>query len=238
MCDVRIALIGDYDASVVANQAIPRALQLATRRPAKVEGTWVATPSLEQDADAQLAGFHGLWCVPASPYRSMEGALGAIRFARERGTPFLGTCGGFQHVLLEYARSVLGLEEADHAEIRPGAAVPFIAPLSCSLVERSGKVLFAPGSRIRAAYGRDFAEEPYHCSYGLNPRYASLLHGRSLKVVAVDEDGDARAVELDGHSFFVATLFQPERAALHDRSHPLVEAYLAAAARGAGGPRA
>ena len=65
----------------------------------------------------------------------MDGALRAIRFARETPRPFLGTCGGFQHALIEYARSVLGWADADHAESAPGAGRAVVSPLSCALVE-------------------------------------------------------------------------------------------------------
>src|SRR5262245_50686636 len=97
-----IALIGDYDASVTAHQAIPLALKLAGERldfPTSFE--WVPTDQIE--SATRVAKFDAVWCVPASPYRSTEGALTAIRFARETRLPYLGTCGGFQHAVLEYA---------------------------------------------------------------------------------------------------------------------------------------
>lgn len=100
---LRVALVGDYDPAVIAHQAISRALALAAEacgRP--VQPQWLPTESISRDAD--LDDFDAIWCVPASPYRSMDGALRAIRYARERGVPFLGTCGGFQHAVLEYAR--------------------------------------------------------------------------------------------------------------------------------------
>ena len=62
-----------------------------------------------------------MWCVPGSPYHSAEGALAAIRFAREKRRVFLGTCGGFQHALIEFARNVLGVSQAEHAETAPTA---------------------------------------------------------------------------------------------------------------------
>jgi len=71
----------------------------------------------------RAAGFDGFWCVPASPYRDIDGALRAIRFAREQRRPFLGTCGGFQHAVLEYARNVLGWADAEHGELAPNAHV-------------------------------------------------------------------------------------------------------------------
>jgi CTP synthase (UTP-ammonia lyase) len=181
---------------------------------------------------AQLAGFAGVWCVPASPYASADGALAAIRFARESGRPFLGTCGGFQHALLEYARNVLGHARAEHAETAPDAAMPLISRLSCSLVEQHGTVTFAEGSRLRAVYGAEQAEEGYRCNYGLNPEYEPIFRDGALRVAARDAAGEVRAVELTGHPFFIATLFQPERAALRGAEHPLVTAFVAAAAHG------
>src|SRR2546430_659730 len=100
----RVALIGDHNPSVIAHQAIPEALRLA----GNVEGVWVHTTSI-LNPEMDLRGFNGIWCVPASPYASMDGALKAIQYARESGRPFLGTCGGFQHALIEYARNVRGL---------------------------------------------------------------------------------------------------------------------------------
>lgn len=228
---VRVALIGDYDPSVVAHQAIPPALALAGAAVgAAVEPVWMRTDSVADDVTPQLAGFDGVWCVPASPYASMDGALRAIHFARTGGRPFLGTCAGFQHAVIEYARSVLGLPDADHTETSPGAAVPLIAPLGCSLVEATGGIRFAEGGRLRAIYGRPDSVEGYHCSYGVNPRYASLFASGALRVTATDDAGEPRAVELDGHPFFIATLYQPERSSLRGETHPLVTAFVAAMA--------
>jgi CTP synthase (UTP-ammonia lyase) len=89
---VRIALVGDYDPGVAAHVAIPKALAIAGRElDCRVEGAWVPTETLSSSVDGRLEAFNGLWCVPASPYKSMEGALAAIRFARETGPPFLST---------------------------------------------------------------------------------------------------------------------------------------------------
>jgi CTP synthase (UTP-ammonia lyase) len=230
MQTVRMALVGDYDPAVPSHQAIPEALRLSGHRlGVAVDPLWTHTSALGPEV-AQLADCAGMWCVPASPYANPEGALAAIRFVRESGRPFLGTCGGFQHALLEYTRNVLGRAEADHAETSPDAAMPLIARLSCSLVEQRGKVRLAEGSRLRTIYGTDHAEEGYRCNYGLNPEYEPIFRGERLKVAARDEAGEVRAIELHGHPFFIATLFQPERAALRGIEHPLVTAFVAAAA--------
>jgi CTP synthase (UTP-ammonia lyase) len=231
MTVLRIGLIGDFDPTVTAHQAIPLALSLAAQSVGRaLEPTWIHTATLGRDTSQQLSAFAALWCVPASPYENEEGALAAIRFARESGRPYLGTCGGFQHTLLEYARNVLGLRHAEHAETRPDTAMPLIAPLSCALVEQTGTIAFEEGSRLRRVYGAAEVEEEFHCRYGLNRRYEKLLEGTALRICGRDRTGEVRAVELNGHPFFIATLFQPERAALRRCSHPLVTAYVAAAA--------
>ena len=108
------------------------------------------TSTLVGDVTAHLEMFDGIWCVPASPYANTDGALDAIRVARERRVPFLGTCGGFQHALLEYAGAVWGVPAPAHAELDPSAADPVIAPLTCGLVEQTGTIRFEPGSRLLA----------------------------------------------------------------------------------------
>ncbi|WP_024301487.1 CTP synthase [Pseudogulbenkiania sp. MAI-1] len=227
---IRIALVGDFDATVPAHQAIPPALQLAAQAlGTEVEARWLGTDGIHGPDD--LHGFDGIWCVPASPYRSMDGALLAIRHARENSVPFLGTCGGFQHAVIEYARHVLGWHDAEHAETAPGAERAVIAPLACALVETQAEVRFVPGTRLASAYDTPSPIEGYRCRFGLNPRFAEELTRGPLHVAARDDDGEVRAVELDGHPFFVATLFQPERAALQGRCPPLAKAFVQAVSR-------
>lgn len=226
---VDIALVGDRNESIVAHRAIPAALRLAAETlDVDVAFEWVATDTIH-DTSA-LRRFDGLWCVPGSPYRSMEGALLAIEYARSQPVPFLGTCGGFQHAVVEYARNVMGWADAEHAESSAEGGRAVIAQLACALVEVGGDVHFAPNTRVTNAYGAAHAHEGYHCSYGINPRFADALVAGPMKVSARDDAGDIRAIELDGHLFFVATLFQPERAALKNIAPPLVIAFIRACA--------
>ena len=135
---IKIGLIGDYSPGATAHVPIPKALRLAAvETGCETEESWLATEDIAGNPQ-QLSDFHGLWCVPASPYKSMDGALSAIRFAREKGVPFLGTCGGFQHAVIEYARNVLGYAKADHLESNPETVMPIMSQLSCSLVEKNG----------------------------------------------------------------------------------------------------
>jgi CTP synthase (UTP-ammonia lyase) len=218
---VNIGLIGDYDASITAHQAIPEALRLAAaEREVAVEFEWV--PTAEITGDRRISPFGGLWCVPGSPYRSMAGALRAIRFARESGRPFLGTCAGLQHAVIEYARNVLGWSDAEHAETAPDAKRIVISLLECGLVEATESIQLLPETCIRNSYGRDEIIEGYRCRYGMNPVFLSEITSGSLRIAAQSQSGEVRALELADHPFFVATLFQPERAALKGVLPPLV----------------
>ncbi|WP_443693910.1 CTP synthase C-terminal region-related (seleno)protein [Pseudomonas sp.] len=224
---LHLALIGDYNPDVIAHQAIPVALQQAADALGlTVHLQWLETDTLS--ATSELQGFDGFWCVPASPYRDTDGALHAIRFAREQRRPFLGTCGGFQHSVLEYARNVLGWADAEHGELVPNAQRAVIAPLSCALVEASDTVRLVAYTRIADAYGTLDIHEGYRCRYGINPDFASALLEGALIPSGHDSAGDLRAVELLDHPFFVATLFQPERAARQGVTPPLAIALLKA----------
>ncbi|KXJ50251.1 MAG: hypothetical protein AXW12_18350 [Thalassospira sp. Nap_22] len=226
-----IALVGDYNPNVTAHQAIPKALDLAAKNLGlTVTFDWVATSDIDCPDAKILDGYNGIWCVPASPYQSFDGALSAIRRARENKIAFLGTCGGYQHAILEYARNVLGLADAAHVEIDPNASLPLIAPLSCALIDQDGGIDLAENSVIRDVCATAHLTETYRCSFGFNPEYAHLLDGRDLRIVAWDQDRDPRAVELRGHPFFIGTAFQPERAALRGEDHPLINAFVRAAA--------
>lgn len=227
---LRIALIGDYDPQVTAHQAIPVALGMAAEHlNVDVQFQWLATDHI--NAATPLHHFDGFWCVPASPYRDMDGALRAIRFAREQQRPFLGTCGGFQHAVLEFARNVLGWEDAEHGETHPGAARALLTPLTCSLVEATDSIRLVEGSLIANVYESAEIVEGYRCRYGVNPAFERELLSQQLCAVGHDSTGDLRAVELQGHPFFVATLFQPERAALNGTLPPLARALVEACKR-------
>lgn len=222
----RLALVGEYDPTISAHQGIPLSLARAARSAdLAVEFDWIGTRELAVDTDGRLEEYDGVWLVPGSPYADMDAALAAIRFAREKGRPFLGTCGGFQHGVIEYLRNVLGREEADHAESNPDTAMPVIAPLVCSLVEKTGGITFQPGSRLAVIF-RGPTHEGYRCSYGLNDAYRMLLDDSDMRFTGFDENGDVRAFELENHPFFIGTLFQPERAALAGKNHPLIAAFV------------
>ncbi len=222
-----MGVIGDFNTERLSHSATNAALgHAAATLGVRVEVRWLDTILLEQMDLADLARHDALWCAPGSPYRSLDGALRAIHFARESDRPFLGTCGGFQHVVIEYARNVLGFQDAQHAEYDPYASNLFVSQLSCSLVGQTMSVRLDPGSRAASFYGREEVSEQYNCNFGLNPEHQGRLHEGGLRVVGTDHTGEARVVELPNQRFYLATLFVPQLASTPASPHPLITAYL------------
>ncbi|MFE6364476.1 hypothetical protein ACFVP3_31380 [Streptomyces sp. NPDC057806] len=230
----RIALVGDRSPNVVSHTRIPLLLDaLAARERLVLDAYWI--PTEEAGAPGAVDGFDALWVVPGSPYRSEAGVIAAIRTARERGIPFLGTCAGFQHAVLEYARHVCGLTGVAHAENDPSAEDPIIEPLACSLVGHEAVVTVEPDSLAHSVIGSERTVERYFCAYGPS-RHLDTLTAHGLRFSGRDEDGRVRIAELPGHPFFLASLFQPELAGDGTRPHPVVTAWARAAVEHAGQP--
>jgi CTP synthase (UTP-ammonia lyase) len=226
-----VGVVGDYDPANETHLATDAAFvhaSAALGMPVTV--TWVGTERVGAGGE-ELAGFGGLLIAPASPYRSLDGALAAIHFARTLDIPLLGTCGGFQHVVLEFARGVLGYADAEHAEVNPGADRLFITPLACSLKGQSMAVGLTPGSLAARAYGQEKVTERYYCDFGLNPAYTGELEAAGLQVTGTGPEGEPRVVELSGRQFFIGTLFVPQASSTPSMPHPLIVALLQAASR-------
>jgi CTP synthase (UTP-ammonia lyase) len=141
----QLALVGDHSPEIRAHLRIPVILNaLKQHHQIEVHSHWI--PTGEAATYPDFTGFDGVWLLPGSPYRSEAGALTAIRSARTQGIPFLGTCGGFQHAVLEYARHVCGITDASHAESDPDGARSVISRLPAPLVGQKAQVRVVPGS--------------------------------------------------------------------------------------------
>ena len=227
---LNVAVIGDLDESYPPHTATNAAIShSAGALGTDASVTWLATETLAADLDS-VASADVLWCAPGSPYRSLAGALAALRFGRENAIPTLGTCGGCQHIILEFARNVLGFNDAQHAEYDPYASRLFVSELTCSLAGQTMPVRLQPRSIARRCYGTSRVDENYYCNFGLNPAYRQTLEAGGLHITGVDDDNEARVFELAGHRFYVATLFVPQTRSTVEAPHPLVTALLSAGA--------
>ncbi|MGA8762083.1 MAG: hypothetical protein WB562_04255 [Candidatus Sulfotelmatobacter sp.] len=241
---VRIGILGDFNAEFRSHHATNDSLQHAARKlKIKVDSEWVPTPSLAGNgAEKTLELFDGLWASPGSPYKSSDGMLKGIEFARHRNWPFLATCGGFQYTLIEFARNVLGIADADSAENNSGSRNIVIYPVACAVPDRKGdapklsgavpEIRLRPGSYLQSFYGKnkETVTEEFFCNFEVNPDYEWSTIEAGFPVVARGPGGEIRAIESPTLLFFIATLFQPQLSSTEKKPHPLIVAFLQAAA--------
>src|ERR1043166_2815243 len=129
-----IAIIGEYDPTFPPHISTSAAIEHScSASELDVDGIWVSTEEIDKTF---FERFSGIWLAPSSPYKNMDKTLWPIRYARENGVPCFGTCGGFQHMIIEYARNVLHFKDAGNAEYAPYASNLFIIQLAWSLAGR------------------------------------------------------------------------------------------------------
>jgi CTP synthase (UTP-ammonia lyase) len=221
---VTIAVLGDRDPTHRTHREPDAALR---HLPPGVSARWVASDSAQARASE---GFDAIWVAPGTPHRDPGAVLGALRAARTGGQPLLATCGGFQAACVEIARTELGLTAAN-AETDQAAADPLIAPLACGLVGEWRMVSPVAGTRLASILGAAPFAGFHWCRYGVAPRFEAALESAGVVVAARSADAGIEAIELPGHPFFVATLFQPQIGAAERRALPALVAARVAAAR-------
>jgi CTP synthase (UTP-ammonia lyase) len=216
-----ILALGDRDPAFLTHREIDSALELF---PQSAAAGWVATDSPET---LDLPSATGVWLLPGTPYRNPAVAYAAIRNCLEAGVPFLGTCGGFQHALVELARSRAGVADAAHEESDPDAADPVVRRLACSLYGETRTVTPVSGTRFAEICGSDPFEGFHYCGFGLDPAYVEPLERAGMVVGATAPDAGVEAIEVVDHPFFLATAFQPQvGSSASGRLGPLLEAFI------------
>lgn len=194
---------------------------------ADVDMRWVGTddPNFQRTVERADA----VWALPGTPYVNDAAAYVAITHARTTGQPFLGTCGGFQYAMVEYARNVAGWTGAGHAETEPDADELVVDHLACSLFGEQRTVTMVPGTKLAQICGTAPFVGFHFCNFGVPDSQMARLVEHGVIVSAHTEDAGVEGIELLDHPFFVATLFQPQMAALHSEGvHKLVRALVEA----------
>jgi CTP synthase len=238
---VDIAVVGKYVNLRDAYLSVMEALRHGGfHHGCDVRITWIASDDLGGDAtETALAGMDGVLIPGGFGVRGVEGKVEAVRFARERGVPFLGICLGLQCAVIEFARHVCGLEGANSSEFDPASPHPVIdllpeqkdvTDLGATMRLGAQPCYLEPGTRAAAAYGADVVEERHRHRYEVNPAYHDALRRGGLITSGSSQKGRlVEIVELPDHPFFVAGQFHPELRSRPTRPHPLFRDFVGAA---------
>lgn len=222
----KLAIIGDFNPNShthqATNQAIFHSSQFLNK---KILYDWISTDDAENNFSEIIQQYTAFWIAPGL-HKNMNGTLRIIEYARRNIIPTLGTCGGFQHMIIEFARNVLDIEDAQHAEYNPDATHLVINSLTCDIRGKILEIKIDPQSKTNSILTTDTINEKYYCNYGLNPMYQAQIDDHGFKIVGTDAQGGARILELQNHPFFVATLFVPQDNSTMDRPNKLVTAFL------------
>ncbi len=237
--EVTIALVGKYIELPDAYLSVTEALRAGGfAHQAKVNIRWVASDLCESEEGAanHLANVDGI-CIPGGfGVRGIEGKLGALKFARENKIPTLGLCLGLQCMVIEFARNVIGLEDASSTEFDPKAKHPVIATMAeqidiLAAGEMGGtmrlgsfEAKLSKGSIVADVYGSNEVTERHRHRYEVNNSYREQLTAGGMVISGTSPDGSlVEFVELSkaDHPYFVGTQAHPEFKSRPNRAHPL-----------------
>jgi CTP synthase len=247
---VRLAIVGKYTANGDAYISVREAVRhggIANR--CRVEIEWIEAADLTDENVAEvLGGMDGIIVTGAFGYRGIEGKIRAARYAREHGIPYLGLCLGLQVAVIECARHLCGLAEANSTEFDPEQSRPtphpviHLMPAQETVRWKGGTMRLGAhpcrlqeGSLAHRLYGRTDISERHRHRYEVNNEYRKILAGQGMCFSGTSPDNVlVEMIELPGHPFFIASQFHPEFQSRPNRAHPLFAGLIAAAIKRAG----
>ncbi|MGO8946654.1 MAG: CTP synthase [Ktedonobacterales bacterium] len=245
---VRIALVGKYVALHDAYLSVVEAVNHAAwANGVDVQIEWVNSETLESawaDYEPLLASVDGIIVPGGFGHRGIEGKVKAAELARERDIPYLGLCLGMQVAVIEFARHVLDLEDANSSEFDPESQnkVIDLMPNQRIIAEKGGTMrlgqwvcCLTTGSKVEAAYGKPIVFERHRHRYEFNNSYRKAMEAAGMSLCGQSADGSLiEIIELKNHPWFVGTQFHPEFKSRPTRPHPLFRAFIASAVKRAG----
>lgn len=241
--EARIAVVGKYTELVDSYKSVQEALiHGGIANDVKVDIDWVLSETFtDGEGIDRLARYDGLLIPGGFGPRGVEGMLQAIRWAREHEMPFFGICLGLQCAVIEYARTVCGLEGAHSTEFDANSPHPVIALLDSQLkVTAKGGTMrlgaypcaLAEGSRAREIYGTAEISERHRHRWEVNNEYREALTSKGMTISGTSPDGGlVEMIEITDHPWFVAGQFHPELKSRPTRPHPLFASFIEAATR-------
>ncbi|TMK81090.1 MAG: CTP synthase [Actinobacteria bacterium] len=238
---VNVSIVGKYVTLKDAYLSVIEALKHGGfHHGARVNLTWIASDELVGASVEEVLGRSDGILVPGGfGLRGVEGKVEAIRFAREQRIPYLGLCLGLQCAVVEFARNVCGLEEANSSEWNPETPHPVIdlLPEQKGVVDLGGSMRLGaypcnlvPGTLARSAYAEDVVYERHRHRYEVNPEYHEILQRNGMVLSGMSPSGRlVEIIELPSHPYFIAGQFHPELRSRPTRPHPLFRDFIGAA---------
>ncbi len=237
---VTVGLVGKYvrlpDAYISVVEALRHGGLYHDR---EVDVRWIDSESLDPaNMDAKLAPLDGILVPGGFGIRGIEGKIEAIRYARERGVPYLGICLGMQCAVVEFARYVLNYEGANSTEFDPSTAYPVIdlLPEQKEISNMGGTmrlglspIVLEDDTRVMRAYDRRLIHERHRHRYEFNMKYKEEFLAKGMRFSGLSPDGRlVEIIELVDHPWFVASQFHPEFKSRPNRAHPLFRDFIGA----------
>ena len=250
--EVTIALVGKYVDLTESYKSLSEALiHAGIHTRSRVNIRYIDSESVEQDGTGVLQGVDAILVPGGFGKRGVEGKIAAIRHARENNIPYLGICLGMQLAVIEFARDVVGLKDANSTEFDPETPHPVIA-LITEWQDRDGRVerrdeksnlggtmrlgaqaaMLETGSLVRKIYGADLISERHRHRYEVNNQYLQRIKDHGMRVSGITQAEQlCEMIELPGHPWFVGCQFHPEFTSTPRKGHPLFKAFIEAALR-------
>jgi CTP synthase len=249
---VNIAMVGKYTDLIDAYKSVNEALKHAgIQSHTRVKIEYIDSESIIDNGTGCLEGKDGILVPGGFGLRGVEGKIAAVRFAREKGVPYLGICLGLQMAVIEFARDVVGLAGANSTEFDKKAPHPVVG-LITEWVNAEGKTeqrdessdlggtmrlggqecRLVDGSIAKSLYGRDVIVERHRHRYEVNNNYVDRLQQAGLRIGGWSADDTlVEMVEIPDHPWFVACQFHPEFTSTPREGHPLFSGFINAAVK-------
>jgi len=231
--EIQIGLVGKYTELQDAYKSISEAIiHAGAKNSCKVNVIWIQADKINTTNIAKkLAGLNGVIVAPGFGDRGIEGKISAIKYIREKNIPFFGICLGMQSAVIEYARNILNLKEANSTEMNPETPHPVIDLMQDQkeVTEKGGTMRLGAydchlenNSNIYKAYKKDKISERHRHRFELNNIYKKKLENAGLIATGINKKNNlVEVVEIKNHPWFVGVQFHPEFKSTVDNPHPL-----------------
>ena len=242
--DVTIAMCGKYTELIDSYKSVMEAfVHAGVENNSRVSVKWIQTDRIKNNKTAKKAfsDVNGILILPGFGSRGAEGKIRSSKYARENKIPFLGICLGLQCAVIDFARNVTGLKNANSTEFDKKTKYPVIDLMeSQKAVKIKGGTMrlgaydceIKPGTRAYAAYRKKKISERHRHRYEVNNRYRNRLEKSGLIFSGINSDlGVVETIEIKGHPWFVAGQFHPELKSRVNRAHPLFREFIKASVK-------